>query len=162
MRYFVTGPVECGYAYWDVHDRDAGHLGPNFSVATFFKDMPGAEFEAKLLCGKLNYDDAQASQREVFEVLIRIERKVDKFMAALDDKIAALQAEVAANTTVEKSAVALLQGLSAQLAAAIAAAAAAGATPAQLQALTDLNTALNTNDQDLANAIAANTPQPPA
>jgi len=93
--------------------------------------------------------------------LDRIERKLDTFMAALDDKIAALQAEVANNTTVEKSAVTLLQGLSSQLAAAIAAAANAGATPAQLQALTDLQTALNTNDTDLAAAIAANTPAAP-
>ena len=83
-------------------------------------------------------------------------------MAALDDKITALQAEVTANTTVEQSAVALLNGLSTQLAAAIQAAKDAGATAAQLQSLTDLNTALNKNDTDLAAAVAANTPAAPA
>lgn len=100
-------------------------------------------------------------RQEVLQTLDRLERKIDKFMAALDDKILALQNEVAENTTVEKSAVALLQGLSTQLAAAIAAAANAGATPAQLQSLTDLQTALNANDTDLAKAIAANTPAAP-
>ena len=83
-------------------------------------------------------------------------------MAAIDDKIAALQTEVANQTTVDNSAVALLQGLSTQLAAALAAAANAGATPAQLQALTDLQTTLAANDTTLSAAVTANTPAAPA
>ena len=82
-------------------------------------------------------------------------------MAALDDKIAALQTEVANNTTVEKSALALINGFAAQLAAAVAAAQAAGATTAQLQAITDLQTTLASNDTELASAVAANTPAAP-
>lgn len=83
-------------------------------------------------------------------------------MSALDDKIAALQAEVAKNTSIEKSALALIQGFGAQLAAAVAAALAAGASAAQLQSLTDLQTSLATNDDELAAAVAANTvPAPP-
>lgn len=82
-------------------------------------------------------------------------------MAALDDKIAALQAEVANNTTVEKSALALIQGFAAQLAAAVAAAQAAGATAAQLQSITDLQTTLTANDAELANAVQAGTGVPP-
>jgi len=82
-------------------------------------------------------------------------------MAALDDKISALQAEVASNTTVEKSALVLIQGFSARLDAAVAAAQAAGASPAQLQSLTDLSTALKSNDDELAAAVVANTPPTP-
>lgn len=63
----------------------------------------------------------------------------------------ALTAQVAQNTTVETSAVALIQGLAAQIAA-------AGTDPAKLTALT---TSLNTSATALAAAIAANTPQAP-
>lgn len=84
-------------------------------------------------------------------------------MSVLDDKIAALQTEVANNTTVEKSALALIQGFKAQLDAAVQAALAAGASATQLQGLTDLQTALAANDSELAAAVAANTPPvPPA
>lgn len=82
-------------------------------------------------------------------------------MAALDAAITKLQADVAAEKTVEDSAVTLLQGLSAQLAAALAAAANAGATPAQLQALTDLSTTLEANTTTLSAAVTANTPAAP-
>ncbi len=83
-------------------------------------------------------------------------------MAALDDQITALNAEVTKNTTVEKSALALIQGFSARLDAAVAAALAAGATQAQLTALTDLGTSLKANDDELAAAVVANTPTPPS
>ncbi len=83
-------------------------------------------------------------------------------MAALDDAIVALQGDVATLTTVDASAVALIQGFAAQLAAAIAAAQAAGATPAQLQSLTDLHTGIVANDQALAAAVAAGLVAPSA
>ena len=79
-------------------------------------------------------------------------------MSALDDKIAALTTTVEEETTVEKSALALIQGISAQIAAAVAAATAAGATTAQLAALTDLQTKLAANDTELSAAVLANTP----
>lgn len=78
------------------------------------------------------------------EQLNRIERKLDNIMAAIDD----LTAEVANNTTVEKSALALIQGFAAQLAA-------AGTDPAKLAAL---QATLKSNDDELAAAVAANTP----
>ena len=68
-------------------------------------------------------------------------------MAAIDD----LTTEVANNTTVEKSALALIQGFAAQLAA-------AGTDPAKLQALRDT---LAANDAELAAAVTANTPAAP-
>ena len=94
---------------------------------------------------------------------------LEKLMAALDDAISALQAEVAKQTTVDASAVTLIQGLATQLAAALAAAANAGATTAQLSALTALQTALANNDTSLGASVSANTapvapvpPTPPA
>ena len=65
-------------------------------------------------------------------------------MAALDT----LTAEVARNTTVEASALALIQGLAAQIKS-------AGTDPVALKAITD---SLTANDDALAAAVAANTP----
>lgn len=90
-------------------------------------------------------------------------RKIDHMSATvstLDADIAALQAAVAAEAAVEASAVVLLNGIPAMITDAVAAALAAGATPAQLQALTDLATAVSANSAPLAAAVAANTPTP--
>ena len=76
----------------------------------------------------------------------------------LQDQITALQATVKADTDVESSAVALLTGLSTQLATAIASAKDGGATVQQLAALTDLNTAISGSTSTLAKAVTANTP----
>lgn len=77
-------------------------------------------------------------------------------MAQLDDDITQLAAAVAAEKTVVDSAVVLINGIAAKIAAAVAAALAAGATPAQLQAITDVQTAVNAQQADLAAAVAAN------
>ncbi len=82
-------------------------------------------------------------------------------MTALDTEIAALTAQVATDTTVEGSAVTLIQGFAKQLAAAVAAATANGATPAQLASLTALGTTVETNSAALAAAVAANIVTPP-
>ena len=66
---------------------------------------------------------------------------------ALDD----LTASVARETTVEKSALALITGFSAQLAA-------AGTDPVKLAAL---KATLDSNDDELAAAVAQNTPAAP-
>ncbi len=104
-------------------------------------------------------DSAQVS--EILALLHHIKNTQETFMAALDDKIAALQAEVANNTTVEKSALALIQGFGAQLKAAVDAALAAGATDAQLASLTNLQTTIAANDAELANAVQQGTGTPP-
>ncbi len=77
-----------------------------------------------------------------------------KTQQAIDD----LAATVTAETTVIESAVTLIGGFAQRLADAIAAASNAGATDAQLASLTDLNTAVTTEKQKLADAVAANTP----
>jgi hypothetical protein len=89
-------------------------------------------------------------------------------MSVLDEKIAALQAAVAQETTVEQSAATLIQGIPGMIADAAAKAQAAGATPAQLQALADLGVSIGASSGQLASAVQANTPaavpvlQPPA
>ena len=102
--------------------------------------------------------------------LDRIERLLNqlilqgaKNMSQLDTAIAALTAQVAAETTVEQSAVTLINGIPALIASAVATATAAGATPVQLAAITALGTSIQTSSTSLASAVTANTqPAPPA
>ena len=82
-------------------------------------------------------------------------------MSQMDDAIAALTTSVATLTTVDQSAIALIQGFGAQIQAAVDAALAAGATPVQLQAVTDLKVAIDTQDDALAAAVVAGTPVAP-
>lgn len=49
MRYVVGEPVPGGYGWWDVTDTKE-----NQTMATFWRDMPGAEREARKLCAQLN------------------------------------------------------------------------------------------------------------
>ena len=91
------------------------------------------------------------------------ESKLDRIISMLEEvihrevtmagELDALTAQVAANTTVEGSALTLIQGLAKQLADAIAA-----GNPA---ALTALQTQLKTSADALAAAITANTPAAP-
>jgi chromosome segregation ATPase len=99
------------------------------------------------------------------KILERIEQKLDTSfkqentqMAQIDDAIDQLTAQVAKNTDVTASAKVLISGFSQKLADAVAAATAAGATPAELKAVTDLAAAVKASDDDLAGAIAQNTP----
>lgn len=77
-------------------------------------------------------------------------------MAAIDDELTQLAAQVDATKGVDASAKMLIDGFAAKLAAAVAAAVAAGATPAELQQITDLQGALKTSSDDLAASVAAN------
>ena len=84
---------------------------------------------------------------ELFEILLAaIQELGERVMSALTD----LQAQVAQNTSVEASAVQLIQGIAQQLATAIA-----GGDATQLQALT---ASLSSTATALAAAITANTP----
>ena len=87
---------------------------------------------------------------------------IGKIMSAIDDSIKSLTDAVAAQTTVDASAVTALSGIAQMLKDALAAAAAAGATAVQLQALTDLSASISANNAGLATAVAANTPPAPA
>src|SRR5438876_11269474 len=79
--------------------------------------------------------------------VLRIVKKLNKIMASLAD----LQAEVTAEDTVIDSAIALIQGLAAQVAALAPNQAAIDALAADIQGKSDA----------LAAAVAANTPAPP-
>jgi hypothetical protein len=72
-----------------------------------------------------------------------------------------LTASVNQETTVNQSAITLIQGIPALISAAVAAAQAAGATPAQLQAFEDLNTKITANASGLAAAVTAGTSAAP-
>lgn len=93
--------------------------------------------------------------------VLKLQAQEASKMSQMDDAIAKLQADVAALTAVDQSAITLINGFAAQLAAAVAAAQAAGATPAQLQALSDLSAAIEAQDTALQAAVTANTPAAP-
>jgi hypothetical protein len=49
MRYVLAGPVDGGSAWWEIADTNL-----DLTVATFFKDLPNVEKEARDLCARLN------------------------------------------------------------------------------------------------------------
>ncbi len=107
----------------------------------------------------------QSSLQTGNATLARIEQKVDAIQnqeqtmaTALDTALADLTAKVAAQGTIVTSAETLMDGIPALIANAVAEGQAAGATPAQLQAITDLGTALQGQSTGLAAAIVAGTP----
>lgn len=75
----------------------------------------------------------------------------------LDAAIAALAASVDKLTTVEESAVALINGIAARIQAAVDTAIANGATPAEVQPVLDAVAKINADADTLAAAVAANT-----
>lgn len=99
-------------------------------------------------------------ERHVARIEHFVRREVRE-LSQLDDKIAALQTQVANETTVDQSAIALLNGIPQLIADAVNNALSQGATPAQLQAMTDLGTTIGNNASGLAAAVTANTPPPP-
>jgi hypothetical protein len=93
----------------------------------------------------------EAALGELLSSLKALKTQGDLLMSKIDD----LTAAVAAEKTVEDSAVTLLQGLSAQLSAALA-----STTPdTAVQAVID---SINANATGLASAVTANTPTPAA
>ncbi len=90
-------------------------------------------------------------------IKLEIKQMADSLQAALDE----LTQDVAELTSVDQSAVALIQGFSARLDAAVAAAQAAGATPAQLASFTDLNAQVKQRTTELASAVSAGTSAAP-
>lgn len=105
------------------------------------------------------------SDPQIIRLLTILIDKVNCMSETVDTlaaEITKLQADVAAASTVEDSAVALISGFSAQLQAAVAAAQAAGATPDQLQSLNDLGAAISGKTDALSAAVVSQTPAAPA
>lgn len=94
-------------------------------------------------------ENANWGQRN-HDLLKQILTNTEKLMASIQDVIN----DVAAESTVDDSIIALLNGISAQLAAALA----AGGSPAQIQAIKD---GLDANIAKINAAITANTPPAP-
>ncbi len=107
----------------------------------------------------LNAIDASTSR--ILVELDAITARIKAMSQTLQGSIDTLIAEVGRQTTVNDSAIALINGFSARLQAAIDAATAAGASPAQTAQLTQLAASLTSNDDQMANAVAANTPAAP-
>ncbi len=91
------------------------------------------------------------SERELLEAIYRAVLTLNEESEHMSKELDDLTAEVAAETTIDQSAVALINGLAAQITA-------AGTDPAKLAALT---TQMKTQSGDLAAAITANSPKPP-
>jgi hypothetical protein len=97
----------------------------------------------------------QAVLDDKVEHIIKELKHMSGTQNAIDAAVTALQAQVAQQTTVEASAVTLLQGLSAQLTAALAA---DNINPADAPNIVAAVQALQTSQQALAASITANTP----
>jgi hypothetical protein len=95
----------------------------------------------------LNGADREPDLRDLIYLLHKVLQNQEIILAQIDD----LKAAVANDTTVEQSAITLLQGLSTQLSAALAGA----NSSADVQAVID---SINANASTLAAAVAANTP----
>ncbi|MDB5849774.1 MAG: hypothetical protein JWP29_3526 [Rhodoferax sp.] len=95
-----------------------------------------------------------AETLDLSPILARIEEMAIDISAQIDS----LKADIAAQTTVVSSVQTFIAGMSDQLTKALADAQAAGATAEQLQALTDLDSAVKANTAALASATTANTP----
>jgi hydroxymethylglutaryl-CoA reductase len=92
------------------------------------------------------------------QAIASLTARINIMSTTLQSGIDTLTAEVTRQTTVNASALALINGFSARLQAAIDAATAAGASPAQTAQLTALATTLTSNDDALAAGVTANTP----
>jgi len=97
----------------------------------------------------IQLDDSETNQKldKIIQMLGIIQRKEDTMSAELD----ALTVQVAANTTVEQSAITLIQGLATQIA----------ALKNDPAAITALSASLKNSADALAAAITANTPAAP-
>lgn len=107
----------------------------------------------------INVNHTVSADAAIAALFHTIREEIAKMDQSIQDAITQLQADVQQETTVEQSAVTLIQGFAQQLADAVAAASAAGATPAQLAQFDDLHTQISTSSQALAAAVAAG-PQP--
>lgn len=93
----------------------------------------------------------------VLSRLLPLFARITHQMSQMDDQLAHEAEEVAKLTDVVASATSVMNSFGAKLQAAVDAALAAGATPAQLQAVSDLTAAIDSNKDALAAAIASQT-----
>jgi len=92
---------------------------------------------------------------ELIELIKSLKGDIAIMSATVQQALDELTADVTQETTVDQSAVTLIQGMPALISAAVASALAAGATPAQLAAFDALNVSLQANATALAAAVTA-------
>lgn len=119
------------------------------------RHIPAVTNPVALLCALMHLPAEIAGLRADVR---RISQRIEALANKLDAEIAALQASVTRIEGVAESSAALLAGLKGQLDEAIANASAGGATADQLSSLVALSSALDTESDKLAAAVAANTP----
>lgn len=95
-----------------------------------------------------HYHHGNSATEQKLDFIIKLLKKETEIIMSNADQLAKLQADVTAETTVNQSAITLLQGLKAQLDA-------AGTDPTALAAL---SASLEANTQALSDAVTANTP----
>jgi len=95
---------------------------------------------------------------EIKELMIKMSGTTD----TIANELTNLTTDVTNETSVEASAITLINGIPALIAAAVAAAQGAGATPAQLAAFATLGQQITASSANLAAAVTANTPAAPA
>jgi chaperonin cofactor prefoldin len=107
-------------------------------------------------------EDNRAAIRAIHDTLESVCKRIDTMSettSTIDQAVAALQAQVTQQTTVEASAVTLLQGLSQQLTAALAA---DNINPQDAPNIQAAIAQLQTSASSLSAAITANTPAAPS
>ena len=102
----------------------------------------------------LHHDEDEGRLARIEALLTTLATKGEAQMATLQELMVELQAEVERNTSVDESAIMLINGLADQIAALVAAGDTTG-----LEALV---VKLRTDSDTLAAAVTANTPQVPA
>lgn len=113
---------------------------------------------------QLRADHHHVSDRDLllltlFEVR-SLKLEISTMSTKVQDALTKLQADVAAEKTVEQSAITLIQGIPAQIQTAVQAAIDAGADPATLQGFADLSSGIEANTADLAAAVTTGTGTP--
>lgn len=98
-------------------------------------------------------DEDEGRLARIEDLLTALIKQGTDNMATMQEALDALSAEVARNTTVDESAIALINGLADQIAAL--------AQEGNVQAILDLVTKLKADSDGLAAAVTANTPQEP-
>jgi hypothetical protein len=93
--------------------------------------------------------------------IVTILKRIETKMSLLDDKLNAVIANVTDENTVIDGAITFINSVPGLIQTAVTAALAAGATPAQLQAVTDLGTAITNKSSALKTALVAGTPPAP-
>ena len=155
--HFIQAKLGNGRVFPSQFDS-VGEIMPN-------DNAPGQQKKNLSLDINVHLDNLESVTQALADLTHAIRSELMPTIQDIKDKVAAIQASVDAEKTVDDSVVTLLQGLSAMVASLkqqLADAIAAGADPAALQAVLDglsaAQTSVDSNTAALASAVTANTP----